>query len=328
LEWFNSTFNPEAITIPNSGRQISRNHNVSTDWLWWGIANLSDLSSAALPDGNSTIILKAGNLTADLNATALNLTVTANTVWIQGSEVYSYYSISGGVYVEDGGLWNLTGNLSNRTYGDRLTNQSSGRWTLDAFNCDTGVIRDFATLLNCNNLCALAPYFVDINGNPEDRVYYSPDDVVAKGTEVTIQVFANDPDSTFEELTCYLNWHRIGSLVWENETMNPGTAPPPGVLGVWTFPRVKDIVVVYEFNITINDGDNWIYTANRTIEWIPEGQVDGGGPGGLGGQDPGGGTAAGAVAEGGVSALICLPIIFIVTLAAARLTGFRRRVSP
>jgi len=329
LEWLNSTFNPEAITIPNTGRQISRDHNVSTDWLWWGIGNLSDLSAAALPDGNSTIILQEGNLTADLNASAYNLTVSNETVWIQGPDVYSYYSTSGGVYVVSGGLWNLTGNATNYTFSDRLTNQSAGQWTLTADDCDLGVITDYATLLNCNNGCASAlPFFVNIGGDPEDRVYYSPDDLVEKGTEVTLQIFVNDPDTLAAGLTAYLNWHRVGSVVWQNFTMTPGLAPPPGVLAEWNFPQTKDIVVVYEFNITVTDGTSWIYTANRTIEWVQEGEVDGGGPGGLGGQDPGGGTATGAVTEGGVSALICLPIIIIVILAAARLTGTRRRTSP
>ena len=114
-----------------------------------------------------------------------------------------------------------------------------------------------------------APTLVNIEGERQDVIYLGPTPPLTAGETLTITALVVDNDTYADDLVARLVWQRNSSDVTHNESMIFSN-PPEGVTGKWYYDLEITTPAIYRLQVIISDGDTWIYSDIRTIEWEPQ----------------------------------------------------------
>jgi len=113
-----------------------------------------------------------------------------------------------------------------------------------------------------------APHLVNVDGERQDVIYLGPAPPLTAGETLTVTAMAVDNDTYADGLEARLVWQRNGSDVTHNESMIFSN-PPAGITGKWYYDLEITTPAIYRLQVIISDGDTWIYSDIRTIEWEP-----------------------------------------------------------
>lgn len=174
LYWWNSVFNPMAITRHEDAGLIAGNINSTVNYEIYGKADFGDAPVGYAPTSSNAIVLRAPDCalpflqyctvyTMDNSdiVQMLNLTIYNHSKWnqLEGS-ISEYHPASTGVEINPGGLWSLTGSAPQISEARRLSSLPNGIWNLTPVGCRTDSI--FISLSNIRHEfepCGQIPYF-------------------------------------------------------------------------------------------------------------------------------------------------------------------------
>ena len=109
---------------------------------------------------------------------------------------------------------------------------------------------------------------VNVDGERQDVIYLGPAPPLTVGETLTVTAMAVDNDTYADGLEARLVWQRNGSDVIHNESMIFSN-PPEGITGKWYYNLEITSPAIYRLQVIISDGDTWIYSDIRTVEWEP-----------------------------------------------------------
>ena len=202
LYWWNSVFNPMAITRHEEAGLIAGNINGTVNYEIYGKADYGDAPVGYAPTSSNAIVLRAPDCSlpflqyctvytmdnADI-VQMLNLTIYNHSKWnqLEGS-ISEYHPASTGVYINPGGLWSLTGSAPEISEARRLSSLPNGIWNLTPAGCRTDSI--FISLSNIRHEfepCGQIPYFASTGADVwpgNDTVWFNGKISVTDGVQI------------------------------------------------------------------------------------------------------------------------------------------------